>query len=244
MRRGGSALLATVVALAVGLDAPAARAGDPIPFDLDAGTYFPLSIGAEATVELPLRILLQGDLGWMPAPYSNTIVDVLNAFGAINSFEQQLLKEAIQNSLVARLSAGWRPFPALGLEVLAGYTLVTVGGGLSGADVIQAYLQSRGSSDQVPANANHDVPIRTTLQSFHATVAYRFVLLDDRLVLRASLGYLQCLGSSSSVGLTPSRPAGQATFDKINAEIQSELNSYYTEYVKVPLVGVTAAYRF
>jgi hypothetical protein len=246
MTRAARALGATVLTVAVLLGGPAAQADEPSPvrFDLGAGTFFPLDIGAEATVELPLRILLQADVGWMPGPYSNTIVDLLNTFGAINSFERQLLEETIQNSLVARFSAGWRPFPALGLEVLAGYTLVTVGGGVSGSDVIQAYLQSRGSTDQVPANTNHDVPVSTTLQSFHATVDYRFVLLDDHLVLRASLGYLQCLGSSTSIGLTPSRPAAQATYDKLNGEIASDLNAYYTEYVKIPVVGFTAAYRF
>ena len=30
----------------------------------------------------------------------------------------------------------------------------------------------------------------------------------------------------------------------INQEIAAQLNPYFTEYVKVPVVGVTASYRF
>jgi hypothetical protein len=240
------AWVAAVVAATAVLTCTATAIAEPSPvrLDLGAGTYFPLSFTAEATAELPYRILLQGDVGWMPAVYSNTIIDVLNTFGAINTFEQDLLKAALQNSLVARLSAGWRPFPSLGLEVLAGYTLVALGGSVTGADVVDSYLQANGSSDQIPADSRRSVPISSTLHSFHATVGWRLLLLDDRLALRASIGYLQCFASSTSVNATPARPAEQAALDRINSEIQGFLNPYYTTYVKIPVVGVTASYRF
>jgi hypothetical protein len=244
MRRNAFAVgvVASAVVLAVSASAPADPS--PVKLDLGGGTYFPLSVTAEGTIELPYRILLQGDLGWMPAPYSNTIIDLLNAFGAINTFEQDLLKAAIQNSLVARISAGWRPFPALGLEVLAGYTLLAIGGSVTGSDVVDSYLAANGSADRTPADARRDVPLSSTLHSFHATVGWRFLLLDDHLVLRASLAYLQCFASSTSVNETPARPAEQALVGRINTELQNFLNPYYTTYVKVPILGVTAAYRF
>jgi hypothetical protein len=214
-------------------------------FDLGAGTFFPLMIGAEGTLELPYRILVQADLGWMPAPYSNTVIDVLGDFGVIDSFERSLLEDAIQSSFVARVSAGWRPFPELGLEVLGGYTILTAGGSVTGADVVDSYLESKGSTDRFTGSASAaGVPLRATLQSFHATVDYRFLLLDDKLVLRASLGYLQCFASSTSVTATPARAVAQANLDRLNADLQAYLNPFFTEYVKVPILGVYAAYRF
>jgi len=191
--------------------------------DVGAGTYVPLSIGAEATAELPYRVLVQ----------------------AINSFEQNLIEAAIQTSLVVRLSAGWRPFSKLGLEALVGYTLLTAGGSVSGADIVDSYLQSTGSTDKFSGNASQaGIPLSATLHSVHVTVDWRFLLWNDRIVLRPSLAYLQCFASSTSVTATPARPAGQAVLNKLNADLQGYLNPYFTEYVKAPLIGLTASYRF
>lgn len=212
--------------------------------DVGAGTFFPLSFTAEGTVELPYRILIQGDLGWMPSPYSNTIVNLLGTFGVLDPVEEGLVKTALKSSFVGRLSAGFRPFPKLGLEVLAGYTLVTAGGSLSGREVLAAYLQQKGSATKIPDDAGKQIPLHTTMHTFHASVGWRFLLFDDKLVLRASLGYLQCLGSNSGIDVTPRGALGQAAISKINSELSSYLDGYYTTYVKAPIVGVSAAYRF
>jgi hypothetical protein len=223
---------------------PAPAAAHPVLFDLGAGTYFPTSIGAEATLELPYRILVQSDLGWMPSAYSSAIVGFMGDVGALSATEQNLLNLAIQNSLVFRLAAGWRPFPRLGLEVTIGYTLVSIGGGVSGTDVIQAYLESKGSADQVPADASRQVPLNATLHNFQGTVGWRFLFFEDKLVLRASLSYLECFASSTGISVSTPRPIEQAAINKINSDLQGYLGPYFTEYVKIPVVGVTAAYRF
>jgi hypothetical protein len=223
---------------------PPATPATPVLFDLGVGTYFPLDIGAEATVELPYRILVQADIGWMPSPYSSTIVGVLGDFGALSSFEQNLITAAIQNSFVGRVSLGWRPFEKLGLEVFAGYTILAVGGSVTGADVIDAFLESKGSNDRFTGMANQSVPLSATLHNVQATVDWRFLLFHDKIVLRASLGYLQCVASSVGITATPSRPAGQAAVNKLSSDVEGFLNPYFTEYVKAPIVGLTAAYRF
>jgi hypothetical protein len=240
-----SALAALVAAVVAGWGGErVARADSPVQVDVGAGTYFPTSFTAEATVELPYRILLQGDLGWMPSPYSNTIVNFMGAIGVLSSFEESLLKLAVQNSLVGRVSAGWRPFPALGFEALFGYTIITIGGGVSGSDVLQAYLQSKGSTDTVPAGSGQEVPLNATLHNFQATLGWRFLLFHDHLVVFPSLSYLQCVASSTGVSLSPARAAGQMAVSKINSDIQGYLNPYFTEYVKIPVVGLIVSYRF
>jgi hypothetical protein len=223
---------------------PAAAPSRPVTFDLGAGTYFPTSFVVEGTLELPWRILVQADLGWMPEPYSNTIVDLMGAFGVLTSTEENLLKLAIQNSFVAHFGAGWRPFTKLGLELTVGYTLIAVGGAVSGADVIQAYLESKNSSDTLPADANHGVPLSATLHNFQANVGWRFLLLGDRLVLRASLGYIQTLASSVGVSASAPRPGEQFVVNRVNSDISNDLGPYFAEYAKAPLVGLTLAYRF
>ena len=226
----------------------AASATDPparsVLFDLGAGTYFPLMVGAEATVELPHRILVQASAGWMPSPYSNTTIDLLGDFGALTSSEQTLIKDAIQNAFAGRLSLGWRPFAKLGLEALAGYTILTAGGSVSGTDVIDSFLQTSGSSDRYTAISSEGIPLRATLHNFHATVDWRFLLWSDKLVLRASVGYLQCFAASTTVTGTATRPIQAQIAAKLNSELAADLNPYFTEYVKAPLLGVSAAYRF
>ncbi|MFO0665850.1 MAG: hypothetical protein U0174_17995 [Polyangiaceae bacterium] len=224
-----------------GAEPPAEK---PIKVDLGAGTFFPISFTAEGTVELPYRILVQGDVGWMPSPYSNTIVNLLGAFGVFDPIEEELVKTALKSSFVGRLSAGWRPFPKLGLELLVGYSLVTAGGSLSAREVLGAYLQQKGSGSKIPDDAGKQIPLHTTMHSFHASVGWRFLLLDDHLVLRASLGYLQCLGSNSGIDVTPRSALGQTIINKVNSELSSYLDGYYSTYVKAPIIGVTAAYRF
>ena len=63
-------------------------------------------------------------------------------------------------------------------------------------------------------------------------------------MLRASLGYLQCFASTTSVSGSAPRPAGQAALTKLNSDLEGFLNPYFTEYVKAPLIGLNAAYRF
>ena len=82
------------------------------------------------------------------------------------------------------------------------------------------------------------------MHNFNATIDWRFLFFGDKLVFRASVGYMQCFASSTSVTLSSGRPMEQAAINKINADIQSYLNPYYQEYVKIPVVGLTAAYRF
>jgi len=55
---------------------------------------------------------------------------------------------------------------------------------------------------------------------------------------------LQCFASSTSVTATPVRPAEQNALNKLNADLQGFLNPYFTEYVKAPIIGMTASYRF
>jgi hypothetical protein len=236
--------LGAAPARAVDADPQAPLAPQRVSFDLGAGTYFPLAVGAEATLELPYRLLLQADAGWMPSAYSNATIGLLSDFGALTSFEQDLIKSALQNAFVGRVSAGWRPFSKLGLELFAGYTIIAVGGSVTSSDVVDAFLESEGSSDRSKATTNGDIPIHATLHNVHATIDWRFLLFNDKLVVRASVGYLQCLASSTTVSATASRPAEQAAVGKLNAELEGFLNPYFSEYVKAPIVGLNAAYRF
>jgi hypothetical protein len=230
--------------------APAPPPAAPAPpakawhIDLTAGTQFPASVGAMTSFELPYRILLQLDLGFMPEPYAATINDFLKAIGTYDETVSQLISAALGNSFVMRAAAGFRPFERHGFEVLAGYTLVTLGGSLSGAEVLQTLLQEKGSASRIPSDAGNQIPLRATLHSFQISLGWRWLFLDDRLVLRASLSYLQCVAASTNISFSSTRPAEQAAEAKINQEIDGYLTPYFTTYIKAPVAGLSFGYRF
>lgn len=234
--------IAGTLGLALLLAAAPARADEPAPkpvkVDVGVGTGFPLDLGVSGHVELPARILAGLEVGWMPKPYAYTIDDLLKGFGAYNDTVSQLIREAISNSLVIRPSVGWRPFSKLGLEFLVGYTLLTIGGGLDGREIVEA-----ATGKQLPTEAPNQIPLHSTLHNFHIRAGYRF-LLGEHWVLRASLDYVHCFASSSGIDVTARTAAGQKAVSAVNDEIDSYLNGYYTKYVNAPVLGVNLAYRF
>jgi hypothetical protein len=106
-------------------------------FDLGVVTEAPITIGGQATVELPHGILLQGELGVMPGFYTDAIGAVLTAAGANASIATPLLHAGLDGSLVTGISAGWRPFRYRGLEILGGYTMMSLGGTTDAGTIVE-----------------------------------------------------------------------------------------------------------
>lgn len=234
--------------LAVGLatlgSTAAARARPPAPApprvvaDVAAGTAFPLDVGVSTRVEVPGRVLLGLELGVMPRPYAYTIDDVLRVFGAYDSTVSTLIREGLDDSFVLRPSVGWRPFPALGLELLGGYTLLALGGGLSGSQVIETV-----TGRAFPGGTGSQIPLHSTLHNVHAEAAWRFAV-GEHWAIRASLGVVHCVASSSGIDVHARTRAGQAVVDQIDGDLDRYLNDVYTTYVYAPLLGASVGYRF
>jgi hypothetical protein len=216
------------------------RQGD-VHFDLGFGTELPISVGGVGTLELPGRLLLQLGLGFMPHGYANAIDGILTSVGAYDQTVSQLIRGSLGSSFVLKASGGWRPFEGHGLEILGGYTLITMGGATTTADIINAGLAESGSSQRVGTSMSQDIPLAATLHNVHVTVGWRWLMADDHFVVRASLSYVQCLASSMSVGL----PAAQQSMEApVNQALNAAVGPYLTTYVKAPTLGLSAAYRF
>lgn len=211
-------------------------------FDLGCATEVPLMVGAQATLELPYRILLQGEVGVLPAAYVNGIDGLLTGAGAYDATTSELVRSSMQNSLVVRASAGVRPFEDHGLEILGGYTLASLGGGVSARQAVEAV-----SGVAVPAEiADAQIQLRTTIHSLHVSLGWRWII-GDHVVVRASLAYLQSVGSSSSLAVpstVTALPGVAAQIDQISQKVDTTLNDAATKYVKMPVVGLSLGYRF
>ena len=229
-RLGACALLAAA--------AHPAAAAPPVTVDAGAGTAVPLSAGAQATLELPWRALAQVELGWMPPPYLDLINAAVVAAGGYTDDDAAIIAGALRNSLVLRLSLGARPLRRRGLELLAGYTLAMLGGGLSASDGIEL---ATGASFE--GNADVDVPIHSKLHAFHVGAGWRWDLAH-RLRLRAHVAYVQCVASSTGIDLAARRPGGDAAIGRVEQALDHYLAGLYTTYLKAPVASVALAYRF
>jgi hypothetical protein len=212
--------------------------------DLGVGTELPISVGGVVTAELPHRLLLQLGLGFMPHGYAYAIDDVLTSVGAYDKNISALLRNTLGNSFVLRASGGWRPFEDHGFEIMAGYTLMTLGGDTTAADVINAALAEGGSSQRVTTGTTMNIPVSATLHNFHVGLGWRWLLAEDHMVIRASVSYLQCVASNVGVDLSGAGSQAAAAQGMVNDALNGFLGPLFRTYVKAPTVGLSAAYRF
>lgn len=213
-------------------------------FDLGVGTEAPISVGGILTAELPHRFLLQLGVGVMPSAYVDAIDGFLTSVGAYDAVVSQVVRGSLGNSAVVRASVGGRPFADHGFEILGGYTLITAGGSVATAGILDAVLLQSGASFQVPAGFAADIPLSTTLHNFHASIGWRWLLADDRLVIRASLSYIQTVGSRIDVKIPASATEVVPYQALINEQVNAYLGPYFSKYAKAPTLGLSAAVRF
>ena len=199
-------------------------------------------IGAQATLELPYRLLVQGEVGVLPAAYIGGIDGVLTGSGAYSAAMSGLVRGTVQSSLVVRASAGFRPFADHGLEIMGAYTLASLSGEGSASQAFEAV-----SGSAMPAAIpDAQVKLQSTIHSVHVSLGWRWVVADH-FVVRASLAYLQSVASSSSftVPATLSAIPGVAKrVEQVNQVVDATLSEAYMKYVKMPVVGLSLGYRF
>ncbi|MFP2909150.1 hypothetical protein ACLESD_29730 [Pyxidicoccus sp. 3LFB2] len=175
---------------------------------IGVGTDFPLDVAAFARFEGPGRLRLTTSLGWMPRAYSDTLNTTLVELGAYDELTGELLSASLNNALVWRTHVGWRPFPRSGFFFSGGYTLVTLGGDLTGAEAISA-----ATGREVPPSIAEalDVSAASTLHQASAELGWRWSV-GGRFGIEAVLGGFYTFSTST-----------QLTLESGNARFREEL---------------------
>lgn len=210
--------------------------------DLALATEAPIFMGVQGTLKLPYGFLFQAELGALPGFYVEAVDSALVSANVYSEVVSSLVTSGLKNSFVMRLSAGMRPFPAHGFEILGGYTLTTLGGGVSARAALEA-VGGVALPQQIP---DAEIGLQTTLHSFHVSVGWRWVIADHFLV-RTSIGYLQSVGSSSHIEVpdtASSIPGADAIIERANQTIDATLDENYKTYVKLPVLGLGLGYSF
>lgn len=211
---------------------------EPPYFDLAVSTHVPLSIGGQASLELPARLLVQADVGGMPSMFGSAISGLMEDFGAYDSKIGSLVGGAFDGAVVVRLSGGWRPFPDAGFEISGGYTSISLSGSVVPADlagVVGGEYARRAAAETLP----EELSLSSQLHNFHVALGWRWIVFEH-LVIRANVGYTQTLGSSSEVEI----PGQSELADLANPTVDATLDEIYTSYVKLPVLGLSGGYRF
>jgi hypothetical protein len=216
----------------------------PYHLELRAQTDFPLSVGARIAAELPHRIQLSTALGGLPGGYVDVINAVVVAAGGYDETTAEIVRGALSSSLVWRTHVGWRPLKRRGFYFEAGYGLVTLGGGLTGEDVL--VIATGGQAPSRPGARNPlEYDVRSTLHMIDAELGWRWLLWHDRIVISAALGFAGTVAAKTVIEPhEPSRLTDLAMVQAFADDGEAYLDDVYTRYVMTPVATVGVGYRF
>ncbi len=202
-------------------------------------TDFPMQIGARVWVEFPHRLRLDTSFGGLPGPYVDVINDILVAANAYNQQTADLIKEALQSSLLWRIHFGWRPFKRRGFYFEGGYGLVALGGGATTAELITAVTGKPAPPD---VNSSKGYNVTSLLHMIDLEIGWQWFVWRG-LSLRAAAGFAGTVGAQTTVA--PNfKPIAANAQQQFGRAAGAYLDNIYTSYVFVPVVSVAIGWRF
>jgi hypothetical protein len=234
-------LLAQFAAVAAACaHATRARAEERWTPSLELATTMPVDIAERVSLEAPNRLHARASIGIMPDAYSSLINNVISGLGGFDDMESQVVHKALGRSLVFRVQAGFRPFEHLGLYFDVGYSRLSLGGDLTGSDVL-----ALGGGAIPPQDATS--PLK------HYAVSSRFDLvvaeigweqpLASWLFVRGALGFLGAEGVSSEIKPLFA-PADLAYLQAYCDQAAKYLDRLYAKHVYAPTLTLGAGVKF
>jgi hypothetical protein len=204
---------------------------------LGAGTDFPVAVGGRFVLETPFRLRFSTSLGFMPGPYVDAINATVVGLGGYGERTADLVKTALQSSLIWRTHVGYRVWR--GLYVEAGYGLVALGGAAAAGDLIAAV-----TGRPLPDSQGGAQPFRldATLHMADVEVGYDFHL-SPRWQIRAALGGAFTFAASTRVEPDFQPPPGSSQLvDQFARGSEAYLDDVFTSYAFTPVASVSLAY--
>jgi hypothetical protein len=201
-----------------------------------------MSIGGKITLEGPLRLRLNTSIGFLPPFYVDLINAVVVGVGGYNEQTAELIKMALSSSLVWRTHLGWRPFARHGFYFEAGYTLVSLGGGVGGEELIAVVTGK--PAPQSSTNSSLNYSVHSTLHILDIELGWEWILWKH-LTLRAGLGFAATIASKTSVQpqFSP-RPISANAIKQFSDQSAEYLDTLYKTYVFTPVISIAVGYRF
>ncbi len=226
--------------MAVDASAESKDSKQKMEWTVELGTDFPVQVGPLVRVEMPNRIRFSTGLGVMPSVYLDSINAVAVSAGWYDALTADLLTLAMENSLVWTTRVGWRPMEERGLYVQGGYNLVTLGGGLSGVELVSAVTGQSLPSD---AGVGRTMNVESTAHMLNLEVGWEWTVFQNGLV-RSGLGGAFTVGSNTEISpnWTP-RPRIQPAVETLTSGGETYLTSVIQDYVHTVVITISAGWQ-
>jgi hypothetical protein len=224
--------------------APVASA-PPAPPDrahlsLLAGTDFPVDISLGLSSEFFGRLRLSSSLGFLPSPYIDAINSAMLSLDAYSQSTADLIRGAIQSSLVWRTHLGVFPFRSLGLYFDIGYGLVTLGGGTTAETLLSA---STGVALPSTGLMARDFDVHATLHMLDVELGWR-INIGEHIVIRPSIGGAFTVANQTSVAPSSRMDLPPELVAAFCSRSAAYLHDTLAKYVQVPVASLYVGYRF
>ncbi|MEZ4474838.1 MAG: hypothetical protein R3F60_29425 [bacterium] len=171
----------------------------------------------------------------LPGVYVDAINGLLVATDVYSEQTAKLIEIALKDSLLWKTHVGWRPVADLGSYVEVSYTLLGLGGGVSGEDALIA-------GAELPAVGGAEKPSYSIGSATHligVEAGYLFEL-DSGLTLRAGMGLSITLDADFQVEAR----GGVAGREAVERGSKDYLDRVFERWVHPPTFGFAAGYRF
>jgi hypothetical protein len=234
-----AALLAALLALLAAARPACAQQGVEWRSGIEAVTDVPFGLGGRIWGEGPLGIRLEVGLSFVPRAYVDVVDGFRVATGGYSRAMGEAMGAAAQVGYGGSVHLAWRPLPRAGLIVAFGYRFV----GLVGPAVDQSLL-ALGSGQPAPQSeaANAQYLVQSNLHLLEGEIGWQWLLLDDRLTLRAALGMAGAVGSSTR--LAPGfQVSSSPAVDQFEAAAAAAYGTAFSRFY-CPYLSFAVGYNF
>lgn len=235
-------LAGVAVCVWVGASAAAPPAGHHL--DVAALTDFPLLVGGGVAYELPVRLRAEVTAGVLPGPYVDAINWGMTTFDVYSETTAELIDVVLQNSFVLHSQIGYRPLPRRGLSVSLGHQYINLGGDTADISLFGDIAVPERLLEIAEAEAG-ELETKVSAHMISGEIGYQWQI-QERLSLRATAAFAYTLHASAAVSATQEarNPVSQEALDLVTVAAEDYLEFVFEEWVHLPMVGVSAGYRF
>lgn len=218
---------------------------DAIEIRPEIVTTAPMHVGADVLVEVGPRIRGSVGAGVMPRPYVAGINWAIALFvPEWDEDEKTLVANTLSSSLVVPVRAGWRPFPKLGATVEGGYTLVTLGGESTAAELLEGLAGAELPDDPRLGGEALEFSATATLHLVGIELGWDQKLWRG-LHLRGGLGWSFTVASTTDIEPEfETGPLVEVVTDELELYGETFLDDTFEGYAHPPTLTIATGWSF
>lgn len=209
---------------------------------LDIQTEAPVAITLGLSLEMPAGIRIKTGVGIVPSPYVELINVISTEAGWYDAATATLISATIDNSFIWRTHLGWRPFAEYGFYFGAGYSLVALGGGLTGPEIVAAVVADPPQGTGQGQSAL-EIDATAMLHMLDLEIGYEW-LITEIWTLRVGLGGTFTVAGSSELTVDTAGASQPQWAGPLTSKGEAYLDDVFTSYVHTLTLNLAFGYRF